>query len=245
MRVARDLVRVDQQALAALQPVARVQLVVDVARALLLVEVALAVVADVVDDRAGLRQVLDALEQPLAPGHARQHRARVRVLALHPGLDLGIGRVLEPAVRVGDRLAEVGVRDGAHRRDRRRDGHPRRDERGEARRRRDDRVGAAREAGAEQRRRRELRKRGAKRRACGHAIPRGDPAIVARPARGCAAHVSPNSLRPLVEVILTRSASGMPASRNWLTTCRRELGQQVAGCGKSVDQYRQSGPKYS
>ncbi len=41
-----------------------------------------------------------------------------------------------------------------------------------------------------------------------------------------------------------RSFSGIPASANWLTTCLREWGQQVPGCGKSVDQYGQVGMKH-
>src|SRR3546814_21000541 len=35
----------------------------------------------------------------------------------------------------------------------------------------------------------------------------------------------PKVLRALPDVILMRSASGMPASLNWLTTCEREFGQ--------------------
>ena len=63
-------------------------------------------------------------------------------------------------------------------------------------------------------------------------------------ARHCGAQDGrPKTRSALPLRILARSFSGMPALPNWSAITLRELGQQVAGCGKSVDQYRQSGPK--
>ncbi len=117
--------RVEQQVLLAVEPVAIDELRLLRARLDDLVEEALAAADHAAAPRVGVRQFVDAREQRIAAGDRIEHGPRRRGLRLHPGLDRRVLQVLEVAVRVDDRRAEIRVGDGMHRGDRWRVGRER------------------------------------------------------------------------------------------------------------------------
>ena len=116
-----DLDRIGNQFFGAVHAIAHVQLRHVFGGAPLLIEDPVPRQAPDVGDPRGrsLVQLLDSVEQRIAPGDAREDASRVVVLRLEPVLDFRALEILHVSIRVFDLVSEVLVDDHASRRGRR------------------------------------------------------------------------------------------------------------------------------
>jgi len=107
----RELLRVEQEPLVSLEPLADVELAIVRAGLCLEIEVAPLRPRNGGDRCAGVVETLDPLCQLRARRDLLEHGPRVVVLGLHPTDHLGALGFLHPPVRVDDLLPEVGLDD--------------------------------------------------------------------------------------------------------------------------------------
>src|SRR5277367_508520 len=109
-----QLFGINQQPLRCLQTVADVELAIVKAGFGLEIEITATPNLQTPYHRSRIVQSLDTSQQLIAPRNLRQNRAGVIVLRLRPRHNLGIFRVLQPAVRVTDRGAKVFFSNFSH-----------------------------------------------------------------------------------------------------------------------------------